>query len=74
MHLANIYFFPWSCAIENILNSGGITYIWLQQCNQSDIWVDYILKHNIKDQFVQRWTAEINNSPKFLIINYLNKH
>ena len=64
MHLANTYSSPWICAIENILNSCGLTYIWLQQCKQSDIWVDFILKQIIKDQFAQRWTSEINNSPK----------
>ena len=64
MHVANIYSSPWICAIENILNLCGFTYIWLQQCKQSDTWVDYILKQNIKDQFIQRWTSDINNSPK----------
>ena len=64
MHLANIYSSPWICAIEDILNSCGLIYICLQQCKQSHIWVDYILKQIIKDQFVQRWTSEINTFPK----------
>ena len=66
MHVANIYSSPWICAIENILNSCGFSYIWLQQCKQSDTWVDYILQQNIKDQFIRRWTSDINNSPKCL--------
>ena len=74
MHVANIYSSPWICAIENILNSCGFTYIWLQQCKQSDTWVDYILKQNIKDQFIQRWTSDINNSPKCSTINCINRH
>ena len=53
-------------------HSCGLTYIYLQQCKQSDIWVDYILKQNINDQFIQRW---INNIlPNVLSINYINKH
>ena len=64
MHVANIYSSPWICVIENILNSCGFTYIWLQQCKQSDTWVDYILKQNIKDQFI----------PNVLTINCINRH
>lgn len=60
----------WLLEIKRILDSTGLSYIWLNQnvTNFSPVWIGEITKQRLKDQFIQKWTEDINTSPK--CINY----
>jgi len=60
----------WLLEIKRILDSTGYSHLWLNQTTVdfSPVWIGEIVKLRLKDQYIQKWTEDINTSPK--CINY----
>ncbi len=54
----------WVQNIERILNNCGLGYVFQEQCSYGDNWLKEIIKQNVKDQYAQKWSLDVNNSSK----------
>ena len=61
----NVYHHPWIVQVRTSLNQLGFSEYWLNQNVPSPNYFRNIVKLRIKDQFVQLWQSEINESRKF---------
>ncbi|MEW8547673.1 MAG: reverse transcriptase family protein, partial [Candidatus Thiodiazotropha sp.] len=68
MHKSNVYSCKWLLQIKSILDSVGLSYMWLEQKVTSINWLKNTVKSRLKDQYLQSWFSAIDNSPK--CINY----
>ena len=59
---------PWFTCIQNIFNSCGMSNIWNDQCTTyvSPRWVSSVISQSLKDQFIQKWHSDLNESSKGL--------
>lgn len=55
---------PWIDCIHSIFNKCGFSNIWNEQCTVNVNWITNAVKQRLKDQFVQKWSADIANSSK----------
>lgn len=60
--------FKWLQYIQNILNKCGLSYIWNDQWTPGIKWLTDKVNQILKDQFTQKWLAEIHDMEK--CINY----
>lgn len=62
------YISPWLSKVKEILDSTGNTFVWINQAtiNFNPTWLSEIVKRTLKDQFIQKWFTDINNTPKCL--------
>jgi hypothetical protein len=60
----------WLSEIKRILDSTGFTHIWANhtEADLSPAWIGEAIKQRHKDQFIQKWMADLNMSSK--CINY----
>ena len=56
----------WTRNIKNILDSCGLSNIWLYQTFRNDNWLKLKVKQTLLDQFTQEWRSKVQNSPKAL--------
>ena len=56
----------WIRNIKTILDSCGLSNIWLHQTFPSDKWLKLKVKQTLFDQFTQEWRSKLQNSPKAL--------
>ena len=68
LHTSNDYSCKWLLQIKSVLDSVGLSYVWLEQKVVSISWLVNTVKLRLKDQYVQSWFSAIDNSPK--CINY----
>jgi hypothetical protein len=54
----------WLNFVKNVLDNGGLNNIWLSQGNFNFKWLSENLKRNLKDQFIQKWRSDMENSSK----------
>jgi hypothetical protein len=52
----------WLNFVKNVLDNGGLNNIWLSQGNFNFKWLNENLKRNLKDQFIQKWRSDMENS------------
>ena len=52
--------------IKSILNSSGLSNIWLEQTTHSTKWLKAKIKLALTDQFKQNWQSTVQSSPKAL--------
>lgn len=64
----SIYSCRWILSIENILQSVGLNYIWLNNNVNNINWLCNEVKKRLQFQFIQKYNADIQESPKY--INY----
>ena len=64
----NTYKSPWLMFIKNVLDEVGLSNVWLNHEFPNVTWLCQTVRQRLKDQFLQTWTAEINNSAK--CVNY----
>ena len=43
-----------------VLNSCGMSNIWLDQNNYSTVWLSSSVEHKLKDQFFKEWSENMN--------------
>lgn len=68
LHKNNIYSSKWILCVENILQTVGLNYIWLDNYVQNVEWLCKEVKYRLQCQFVQKWNSDVFNSSK--CINY----
>ena len=56
----------WLNCIKAILDDCGLSYIWISQEMRNKMWLKNYVKQNLKDQFLQRWKSDVENSSKSL--------
>ena len=54
----------WIECIQKILNNCGLSFIWNGQGVVNAKWLSAIVNQNLKDQFIQKWSNDINSSSK----------
>jgi hypothetical protein len=54
----------WLNFVKNVLDNSGLNNIWLSQGNFNSKWLNENLKRNLKDQFIQKWRSDMENSSK----------
>ena len=54
----------WACHIKSLLDSLGLSYVWLQQ-NEIEIPIS-LIKQRLFDIYFQSWYSDINNSNRLL--------
>ena len=54
----------WLSFIQNILNSCGMSNIWLDQNSYSTDWLSSSVDQKLKDQFFQEWSENMNSTSK----------
>jgi hypothetical protein len=59
---------PWFSCMNNIFESCGLSYIWNEQNTTifPSKWVSSAVNQILKDQYIQKWHSEINESSKGL--------
>lgn len=57
---------PWLKYVRDILNSCGLSYVWINQSFSSINWLKPIVKETLINQFLQDWFRNVENSPKCL--------
>ena len=57
----------WLSFIQNILNSCGMSNIWLDQNSYSTDWLSSSVEQKLKDQFFQEWSENMNSTSKGLL-------
>lgn len=57
---------PWLKYVRDILNSCGLSYVWINQSFSSINWLKSIVKDTLINQFLQDWFRNVENSPKCL--------
>ena len=55
---------PWIECIHNILNACGSPNIWNEHGALNVKWITNLVKQRLKDQFIQKWSNDINSSSK----------
>ena len=70
----NVYHHPWIVYVRTSLNQLGFSEYWLNQNVPSPNYFRNIVKLRIKDQFVQLWQSEINESQKYDNYIFLKQH
>jgi hypothetical protein len=60
----------WLSEIKRILDSTGFTHVWANhtEADLSPAWIGEAIKQRLKDQFIQKWMADLDMSSK--CINY----
>ncbi|MEW8548531.1 MAG: reverse transcriptase family protein [Candidatus Thiodiazotropha sp.] len=58
------YQFKWPNFVQLILNNCGLNYLWLQQFYNLPKNVANLVKINLKDQYIQNWHSQLQNSSK----------
>ena len=61
----------WLSFIQNILNSCGMSNIWLDQNSYSTVWLSSSVEQKLKDQFFQEWSENMNSTSKGLRKMYI---
>ena len=56
----------WLNCIKAILDDCGLSYVWISQEMRNKMWLKNYVKQNLKDQFLQRWKSDVENSSKSL--------
>ena len=56
----------WLNCIKVILDDCGLSYVWISQEMRNKMWLENYVKQNLKDQFLQRWKSDVENSSKSL--------
>ena len=56
----------WLSFIQNILNSCGMSNIWLDQNSYSTDWLSSSVEQKLKDKFFQEWSENMNSTSKGL--------
>lgn len=64
---------PWLKYVRDILNSCGLSYVWINQSFSSINWLKSIVKDTLVNQFLQDWFRNVENSPKSGQEIYLKK-
>ena len=54
----------WLHSVKNALDNSGLNNIWFSQGNFNSKWLSDNLKRNLKDQFIQKWRSNMENSSK----------
>ena len=62
LYQSNIYRSPWLKCIHNILNSCGLSNLW-NSMDLNSTWLVNTVKQRVKDQYLQEWHAEVQESP-----------
>ena len=67
LHTNNIYHSPWILFVKKILCDCGFSRVWQSQTIPTgiDLFNNNILQR-LRDQFIQQWNSDIDNSPKSL--------
>lgn len=65
LHEQNIYHSPWLIHIQTLLNNTGFPGIWTNQALPASVeWFKNAVSLRLKDQFFQKWSAEVFASGK----------
>ena len=64
MHMSNTSNFTskWIVKIKDILDSCGLSYIWLAQGNHNSKWLKHALDRRLYDIDLQNWTSDVHNN------------
>lgn len=60
--------YDWFSFVKSILDSTGLSYIWLEQNTENSFWLSQTVKITLESQFKQEWQTSIDTSSK--CINY----
>jgi hypothetical protein len=66
MHQWDIFHSKWICCIEDILNDCGYSEYWIAQNVTKNVYLSKNVKLRLCDQFKQKWSTVVFNSPKCL--------
>ena len=64
MHNRELCNSKWLECIKSILNETGLAYVWESQSVLNKTDIKYYIKQNLKDQFIQKWFSDIDNSSR----------
>ena len=70
LHRNHIYSCKWITCIENILQSIGLNYVWVNNHVNYVDWLCNEVKKRLQSQFLQKWYSDIDSSTK--CVNYRN--
>ena len=76
LHDNHLYSSPYLLFIENTLQQLGFSYIWYsqKQINISNDNFNNMIKQRLKDQYIQKWSAEIQESSLYYNYRIFKKH
>jgi len=60
----NLYHSPWITFVKNSLQNLGFADYWLNQSVQNPTAFKNIIKNRVKDQYIQMWNEQLENSSK----------
>ena len=64
----------WLKCFRSILDDCGVSYLWVTQEITNQKWLGQHIKQILKDQYMQKWKSDIENSPKSLCYRIYKKH
>ena len=53
------YEWPWLVFIKKLLDDAGLSYVWYEQREVNVDWLKATIERNLKDQWLQKWNAEL---------------
>ena len=53
------YEWPWLVFIKKLLDDAGLSYVWYDQREVNVNWLKVTIDRNLKDQWLQKWNAEL---------------
>lgn len=64
----------WIVGVKNILDMCGFSNIWYEQNIVNVKWISTIVKQRLQDQYIQKWSSDINDSSKGQIYKIFKKN
>ena len=55
------------CILDDVLDDVGLSYIWNNQFCNNTKWIVAKVKNTLRDQYIQKWHANIDSSSKGVI-------
>ena len=64
LHFQNPTKFKWITYVKSIFDENGISFIWQNQLPLDKLGLKNIISQKLKDQFIQHWFSQMNNSSR----------
>ena len=65
LHCDRLLTNPWLDCIQKIFNTSGAPNIWHEQGHNINVkWITSVMKQTLQDQFIQKWSSDVNKSSK----------